>query len=86
MIDQNAKDPGIDADQTLQMFHEYLQADIIRKDGLPRPSTRCGAIHRRRHVRCRRVEFRQKETCLTPTLIANNVPGNGEPVNKKILR
>jgi hypothetical protein len=37
-------------------------------------------------VRCRRVEFRQKETCLTPTLIANNVPGNGEPVHKKILR
>lgn len=38
------------------MFHENLEADIVRKDGLPR-SARRGTIHGSRHVGGGRVQF-----------------------------
>lgn len=69
--------------QALQMLHEYLQADIIRKDGLPSRTTR--AVHGTRHMGSGRVQLGEQETSLTSSLVANNVPGNRESVDEEVL-
>jgi hypothetical protein len=71
------------ADRQLhQVVHKRLQADIIREDGLCslRDAAICACLMCRR-----RVEFREKETRLGTTSIADNEAGQGEAVLNKIL-
>ena len=72
---------GWNAYQTLQMLHEDLQTNIIRKDGLSRTSAGGRAIHRRRHMCRRGVELGKEESRLTSTLVAHEVARNGESVH-----
>jgi hypothetical protein len=67
------------------MLHEDLQTDIVCEDRLACTGARRGSIHRRRHVRRRRVQLGQQEPRLTPALVANDVSWNWETVHKKIL-
>ncbi len=43
--------------QAFEMLHEYLQANIIRKDGLSSTASLTCAIHSSRHVCRRRIQF-----------------------------
>lgn len=67
------------------MFHEHLQANIVREDSLTRTSGLRGAIHGRGHVRRRGVELRQQESRLTATLIADDVSWDREAVTEEVL-
>jgi len=68
------------------MLHEHLQADVVREDSLPIIGSRTGTVHARGHVCRRRVQFRQKETGLTSTLITNDITWNRLPVRQKVLQ
>lgn len=68
------------------MLHKHLQTDIIRKDCLASTSTGRRAIHRRRHMRRRRVELGQQKSSLTASLVADDVPRNWESVDEEFLQ
>ena len=72
--------------QALQVLHEDLQANVVREDGLTIAAARGLAIHARRHVRGGGVELREEETRLTAALVADDVPRDGEAVDKEFLR
>lgn len=69
--------------KSLEMLHEHLQGNIICEDSSATSSRR--AIHSAAHMRSRRVEFRQQETCLRTVLVTDNVSRDGEAVGQKIL-
>ena len=64
-----------------QMVHEGLQRDIVRKYRL-----RCHAATISSSGVCgRRVELRQKETCLRTPSVTNDETGQWEPISDKLL-
>lgn len=81
-----SQDTGSNTNQSLEMLHEYLKTDVIRKYRLTSTSAWRRSIHRRRHVRRRRVQLRQQKPRLASSLIADDVPRYGEPVDQQILR
>jgi hypothetical protein len=72
--------------QSFQVLHKHLQTDVVCEDGLPIARTRSGTVHVCRHVRCRGVQLREKETGLTSALIANDVTWDWLPFGQKVLK
>lgn len=67
------------------MLHEHLQAHVVREDGLAIARGGRRAVHRRGHVRRRRVELRKEEARLAAALVADDVPRNGEAIDEEVL-
>lgn len=67
------------------MLHKHLQAHVVGENRLSRTRTLRRTIHRRRHVRRRRIQLGQQETRLTSPLITHDIPWDRESVREEVL-